>query len=373
MLGLIDPPRPEVKQAVARCRTAGIRPIMITGDHPLTALHIAGDLGIVRNGQALTGVDLGRMSVEELEQVVAQVSVYARVSPAHKLKIVEALQRQGHIVAMTGDGVNDAPALKKADIGVAMGITGTDVSKEASDTVLLDDNFASVVNAVEEGRIIFDNIRKFIRYTMTSNAGEIWVMLLAPFAGMPLPLLPLQILWVNLVTDGLPGLALAVEPAERNTMRRPPYPPHASIIDRRMAQDIVWIGLVMGLISLGIGYWYWSAQPTDVYDRAWGTKVFTVLTLSQMGNVLALRSSRDSLFTIGLWSNRLMTGSILLTFGLQMGVIYVPFLQEIFYTTPLSAGELAACLALSSVVFCCVELQKWWLRRQGAAGVSGEW
>ncbi|MDH3718806.1 MAG: cation-transporting P-type ATPase, partial [Planctomycetota bacterium] len=368
MMGMIDPPRPEVKQAVARCKTAGIRPIMITGDHPLTALHIARDLGIVSDGQALTGVDLARMSVDNLEEVVEDVSVYARVSPEHKLKIVEALQDLGHIVAMTGDGVNDAPALKKADIGVAMGITGTDVSKEASDTVLLDDNFASVVNAVEQGRIIFDNIRKFIKYTMTSNAGEIWVMLLAPFAGMPLPLLPLQILWVNLVTDGLPGLALAVEPAERNTMQRPPYPPDASIIDRRMAWDIVWIGLVMGLISLGIGYWYWSHSPTDVYDPAWGTKVFTVLTLSQMGNVLALRSSRDSVFTIGLWSNRFMMGSVLLTFGLQMAVIYVPFLQDLFRTTPLTARELLSCLALSSVVFGCVELQKAWLRRGTVVG-----
>jgi Ca2+-transporting ATPase len=361
MVGIIDPPRPEVKEAVERCKTAGIRPVMITGDHPLTALHIAGQLGIDSDDRALTGHELANMTVKDLEPIVEAVSVYARVSPEDKLKIVQALQNKGHIVAMTGDGVNDAPALKKADIGVAMGITGTDVAKEASETVLLDDNFATIVGAVEEGRIIFDNIRKFIKYTMTSNAGEIWVMLLAPLVGMPLPLLPLQILWINLVTDGLPGLALAVEPAERNTMRRPPYPPKTSIIDRLMAIDIVWIGLLMGVVSLGVGFFYFD--PLAATDARWRTMIFTVLTLAQMGNAVALRSARDSVFSIGLLSNKALLGSVLLTFTLQMAVVYLPALQDIFKTTSLSALDLAVCLVLSTVVFWAVEVRKWVARR----------
>ncbi|MCB0154559.1 MAG: cation-translocating P-type ATPase, partial [Anaerolineae bacterium] len=298
LIGMIDPPRPEVKAAVETCRTAGIRPVMITGDHPLTARHVAGQLGIDTH-RHLTGAELSQLSAAEFETVVDQVSLYARVSPAHKLNLIEGLQEQGHIVAMTGDGVNDAPALKKADIGVAMGITGTDVSKEAADAVLLDDNFATIVAAVEEGRVIYDNIRKFIKYTMTSNSGEIWVMLLAPFIGMPLPLLPLQILWINLVTDGLPGLAFAVEPAERDTMRRPPHHPQENIFGRGMARHIAWVGILMGLVSLVTGWWMWRDQ-----SPAWQTMVFTTLTLSQMGHALAIRSQRDSLFTQGLFSNR---------------------------------------------------------------------
>jgi Ca2+-transporting ATPase len=358
LVAMIDPPRPEVREAVATAKTAGIRPVMITGDHPLTARQIAWELDIAADGQPLTGRDLAGMAVDDLEGVVDQVAVYARVSPEHKLKIVQALQDRGQIVAMTGDGVNDAPALKKADIGVAMGITGTDVSKEAADMVLLNDNFATIVAAVKEGRTIYDNIRKFIKYTLTSNAGEIWVMLLAPLIGMPLPLLPLQILWINLVTDGLPGLALGVEPPERDTMRRPPHHPQESIFGRGLGQHVVWVGLLMGLVSLGMGYWTWRAGWEN-----WQTMIFTTLTLSQMGHALAVRS-HESLFKVGLLSNKALLGAVLLTFVLQMAVVYVPFLQNLFKTDALSAGELLLSLVLSTVVFWGVELEKLLLRRR---------
>ena len=359
LVGMIDPARPEVKEAVQTCKTAGIRPIMITGDHPLTAMHIAQEIGIAGNGQVLTGHILEKFSVKNMDAFIDDISVYARVSPEHKLKIVQALQNRGHIVAMTGDGVNDAPALKKADIGVAMGITGTDVSKEAADMVLLDDNFATIVSAVKEGRVIYDNIRKFIKYTMTSNSGEIWVMLLAPFLGVPLPLLPLQILWINLMTDGLPGLALTQEPAEHGTMRRPPYHPQENIFGRGMGRHMIWVGLLMGLVSLGMGFWAWQVGRPD-----WQTMIFTTLTLSQMGHVLAIRSSRDSLFKIGLFSNKALLGAVLLTFILQMAVVYVPFLQAIFKTVALPPVDLLISLVLSTVVFWAVELEKWFLRRR---------
>ena len=309
----------------------------------------------------MTGSELQSLSPDELEQTVERISVYARVSPEHKLRIVEALQKGGQIAAMTGDGVNDAPALKKADIGVAMGITGTDVSKEASDMVLLDDNFATIVAAVNEGRVIYDNIRKFIQYTLTSNAGEIWVMLLAPFLGMPLPLLPIQILWINLVTDGLPGLALGVEQGERDTMRRPPYPPNENVFARGLARDIIWIGLLMGLISLCVGFGYWIKG-----NPLWQTMVFTTLTLSEMSYVMAIRSNRDSLFSLGVFSNQALVGAVALTTALQMAVVYVPFLQGLFKTMALPLGELLICLALSTSLFWVVEIQKWFKRKRPA-------
>ncbi|MGD2050546.1 MAG: cation-translocating P-type ATPase, partial [Chloroflexota bacterium] len=360
LIGMLDPPRPEVKQAVATSRSAGIRPVMITGDHPLTAQHIAQELDITASDQNLTGADLTRMAVEELRRRVGDITVFARVSPEHKLNIVEALQENGEVVAMTGDGVNDAPALKKADIGIAMGQTGTDVSKEAADMVLLDDNFATIVAAIEEGRVIYDNIRKFIKYILSSNTGEILVMLIAPFLGMPLPLLPLQILWINLVTDGLPGLALAVEPAERGTMDRPPYQPGESVLSRGIGRQILWIGFLMGIVSLSVGYRAWSNDP----DGAWQTMVFTTLTLAQMGNALAIRSSHDSFFRIGLVSNPSMLGAVLLTFLLQLAVIYLPFLQRTFDTKGLTAGELAISMVMSTVVFWAVEIGKWFNRRR---------
>ena len=372
MLGMIDPPRPEVKDAVATCQAAGIRPLMITGDHPLTARAIGRTLGIADPGQhedgtrVLTGPELDRLSSSDLERTVEDVSVYARVAPEHKLKIVQALQNQGQIVAMTGDGINDAPALKKADIGVAMGIGGTDVTKEAADMVLQDDNFATIVAAVAEGRVIFDNIRKFIKYLMTTNSGELWIMLFAPLLGMPLPLLPLQILWVNLVTDGLPALALSLEPPEHDTMRRPPHPPGERIFARGLGRHILWVGLLMGAVVLGVGYGYWRAgQPQ------WQTMVFLTITLAQMAHVLAIRSERNSLFQIGLWSNRPLLYAVSLTFVLQMALIFTPLLQRFFSTVALSPADLALGLAASSLIFWAVELEKWMLRRHGSiAGQS---
>jgi Ca2+-transporting ATPase len=361
MIGMIDPPRLEVKESVHTCKTAGIRPVMITGDHPLTAAHIARELGIYDGGRIITGRELAGMSIEDLENVVEDVSVYARVSPEHKLSIVKALQDKGHIVAMTGDGVNDAPALKKADIGVAMGITGTDVSKEASDMVLLDDNFATIVAAAEEGRAIYDNIRKFFKYLMATNSGELMVMISAPFFGMPLPLLPLQILWMNLVTDGLPALALGVEPADSDIMKRPPYPSNESIFARGIGFHILWVGVLMAIICVGMGYWGFSTNNPE-----WQTMVFTTLTLTQMAHVLAIRSERKSLFTIGLMSNKPLLAAVLATILLQLVLIYVPFLQNIFKTVALGPVDLLVSLLLSTVIFFAVEFEKWLFRLRDA-------
>ena len=364
LTGMIDPPRPEVRDAVAECRTAGIRPVMITGDHPYTALHIARDLGIVlkdaddEGGLVITGRQLEEMTIEELEDVVNVVSVYARVSPEHKVKIVEALKKHGQIIAMTGDGVNDAPALKRSDIGVAMGITGTDVSKEASDMVLLDDNFATIVHAVEEGRTIYDNIRKFIKYTMSSNIGEIFVMLVAPLFGWPIPLNAVQILWINLVTDGLPGLALGIEPTAPDTMKRPPHPPTESVLARGLGKYIILVGPLLGIVAL-LPEILDQLTPLDFGGDVYRTMVFTTLALAQMGNALAIRSDRLTIFQLGFFTNPALIGSIVLTFALQMAVIYVPFLQNIFNTTSLTFGQLLLSLGLSTIVFFVVELVKW--------------
>ena len=347
LAGMNDPPRPEVKEAVATCRRAGIRPVMITGDHPLTARFVAAQLGIDGQGAAVvTGQDLARMTDEQLQTAVGTSTVFARVSPEHKLRIVQALQAQGQVVAMTGDGVNDAPALRRADIGVAMGIAGTEVSKEAADMVLTDDNFAAIVSAVEEGRVIYDNIRKFIKYLLTSNTGELWVMLLAPLLGMPLPLLPLQILWINLVTDGLPALALSVEPAEAHTMRRAPVSPTENILSRGLLWQILWGGLVVGLAPLTMGYYFLTIGDAD-----WQTMVFTTLTLSQLAYVLAVRSSRDSFFRIGALTNTPLALTVVFTFLLQLMVTYVPFWQDLLKTRPLTATELSISLAVATLPF----------------------
>lgn len=358
LIGMVDPMRPEAKHAVQTCQQAGIRTVMITGDHPLTAKHIAEELGICDRGPVLTGSELSQLSPADLDRQVEAVSVYARVSPQQKLQIVEALQRQGHIVAMTGDGVNDAPALQKAEIGVAMGITGTDVAKEAADMVLLDDNFATIVAAVQEGRVIYDNIRKFIKYSMTGNASGVWIMLIAPFLAMPLPLLPLQILWINLLADGLLAVALSVEPAERNTMRRPPYPPSENIFSRGVGRDILWVGWLLGLTILLLGHQYWSSAHVH-----WQTMVFVTLAFSRMSLALAMRSERDSLFKIGLLSNPSLLGAVTLTFILQLAVVYLPALQDFFQTTALPLHELGISLGVSTIGFWAIELEKWMVRR----------
>ena len=361
LVGLIDPPRPGALDAIRECRAAGIVPVMITGDHPATAEAIARDLMIADDTtESLTGTELASLSDDEFARRVEMIRVYARVDPEQKIRIVQALQGRGHFVAMTGDGVNDAPALKAATIGVAMGLRGTDVAREAAEVVLLDDSFATIVEAVHEGRRIFDDIRKFIRYTMTSNSGEIWVLLLAPLMGLPLPLLPLHILWINLVTDGLPGLALSAEPAERDVMQRKPRPPEESIFAGGMAGHILWVGLLIGGLTLATQAWTWNNDLPE-----WQTMVFTVLVFAQLFHCLAIRSERFSLLSVGPFSNPALMFAIAVTVLAQAAVIYVPFFNTVFRTVPLSAMQFGACLAIGSIVLAAVEIEKL-LRRRAA-------
>ncbi len=355
-VGMIDPPREEARQAVSECKEAGIIPVMITGDHKLTAKAIAEKLGIIVTDDdlVLTGSELSVLTQSEFIKIVEKVKVYARVNPEQKLRIIKALQSKNHFVAMTGDGVNDAPALKNADIGIAMGINGTEVSKEASHMILLDDNFATIIIAVKHGRKIFDNILKFIKYIMTGNSGEIWAIFLAPFFGLPIPLLAIHILWINLVTDGLPGLALASEPSEANIMKRPPRNPKKNIFSNGMALHILWVGFLMGCVTIGV-------QAYAIYNTNshWQTMAFTVLCFSQLGHVMVIRSGRESIFKIGFFTNRPMVGALLITIVLQFMVIYTPFFNEIFKTQPLSLYELGITLAASSIVFWSGEIEKW--------------
>jgi Ca2+-transporting ATPase len=359
LVGMMDPPRQEAKEAVAMCLSAGITPVMITGDHPATALTIAKRIGIVTDSakRVMTGRDLERLPMESFEKRVENIRVYARVTPEQKLKIVRALQDRGQFVAMTGDGVNDAPALKRANIGIAMGITGTDVSKEASSMILLDDNFATIVKAVKEGRRIYDNILKYIKYTMTSNAGTVWAVFLAPLFGLPLPLLPIQILWMNLLCDSLPGLSLTAEPAESKVMQRPPRRPDEGIFAENRGFFIVLFGLFIGVSVLLLQYFSMRA------GLPWQTMVFTSLVLGRMSVVLACRSENDSLFTIGVFSNRSLLGAVFLAVLLQMAAVYLPFLNKAFDTTPLALHELALTLALSGAIFLAIEVDKFFKRR----------
>jgi Ca2+-transporting ATPase len=350
LVGMLDPPRPEVLKAVLTCREAGIRPVMITGDHPITAQRIAKDLAILREGRVLTGVELQALSTEALQEAVEGVSVYARVAPEQKLRIVEALQKRGHVVAMTGDGVNDAPALRRADIGVAMGITGTDVSKEAASMVLLDDNFTTIVSAVEEGRAINDNIRRFLKFSLAGNLGKLILVFAGPLFGMPLPLLPFQILWLNLVTDGVLGLGIGVEPAEAGTMRRPPQSPKQGILAGNLAWTIVWQGLLMGVVSLAVTLWAWKSQQPE-----WRSVAMTSIVLLQMLQAHASRSLTVSAFALTPWSNRALLAATVGVLLMQAAVVFLAPLQGLFGTAGLTAPQMVVLLAAGLLVLLAVE------------------
>ena len=365
LVGMLDAPRPEVREAVAKCRAAGIRPVMITGDHPLTALAIAEDLGIAEPGsQVLTSRELEKYSASELEKVVQEVGVYARVSPEHKLQIVQALRRQHQVVAMTGDGVNDAPALKQADIGVAMGITGTDVSKEASDMILLDDNFATIVAAVEEGRVVYTNIRRFIRYILGSNIGEVLTIAAAPLIGLGgVPLSPLQILWMNLVTDGVPALALAVEPGKPTVMQQPPQDPQESIFARGLGAYMIRQGLILAIVTIFLMVWAYGYTQEHTLNgtlapNRWKTMVFTTLCLAQMGHALAIRSVHRLTIEMNPLSNPFLLISIVATSLLQLLLIYVEPLRQFFGTQYLPLNELLVCFGFSALIFIWIEMEK---------------
>jgi P-type Ca2+ transporter type 2C len=345
--GMIDPPRPEVKQAVKECKEAGIKTVMITGDHVITAKAIAAQLGIITNkSKVLDGKALSEMSVEQLEDIVDDVSVFARVSPEHKLKIVKALQNRGHVVAMTGDGVNDAPAIKAADIGVAMGITGTDVAKEASALVLLDDNFATIKAAIKEGRNIYENIRKFVRYLLASNVGEILVMLFAMILGLPLPLIPIQILWVNLVTDGLPAMALGLDRPEENVMKRKPRSPNEGVFSRGLGWKVVSRGFLIGLVTLlAFMIVYQNDKAQLQYAQ---TVAFATLVMAQLIHVFDCRSEKSVLSRNPL-GNQYLVWSVFSSLVLVLVAIYYPPLQPIFHTLPIKANDWLLIVGLSSV------------------------
>ncbi len=352
---MLDPPRQEARAAVRTCKEAGITVIMITGDHLTTAVAIAKELGI--EGKAITGEDLEH--VKDLDSQIDTIRVYARVDPIHKLKIVEALKRRGNIVAMTGDGVNDAPALKRADIGIAMGISGTDVAKDASAMVLVDDNFASIVRAVEEGRIIFDNIKKFVEYLLSSNTGEVLTLFCAIIFGLPLPILPLQILWINLVTDGLPALALGVDPPEPDVMQRKPARIDEHIVNKRRGIIIALVGAVMTVITLGIFMVYEPSQQLSLAQ----TMAFTTLMLLQMFNVLNQRSESKSLFTLGIFGNKWLWGAIGLSVAMQALVVHLPFFNTVFSTVPLTLMQWTVSIGAASLILFFMEGLKLLWRR----------
>jgi Ca2+-transporting ATPase len=365
LLGMSDPPRPEARAAIATCRTAGIRPVMITGDHPLTAAAIARELGLLGSGRVVTGAELEAMSDAELADAVSAIEVYARVSPAHKLRVVNALQQQRLVVAMTGDGVNDAPALKQADIGIAMGITGTDVSREAAAMTLADDNFASIVAAVEEGRGIYGNIKKYLMYLISSNLGEVGLMAGTAIAGLPLPLTAVQILYVNLATDGLPALALAVDPAETDLMRRPPRDPHRGIFTRPVVVLMLAGGLWSTLVNLGLFAWLLHSGRETAQAM---TMTFVTLVLIEFWKAYNFRSDSRSLCERPL-ANRWLNLAIGAEVALLPVIVYTPALQGPFATCPLSALDWCLVIGLASTITPVLELTKW-LQRRGRLGAA---
>ncbi|MDI6845936.1 MAG: calcium-translocating P-type ATPase, SERCA-type [Candidatus Saccharicenans sp.] len=357
LVAMIDPPRPEVVRAMAECKKAGIKPVMITGDHKITAMAIARELGMLENGSlAITGEELDKLKPEEFQEKVEKIRVYARVSPEHKLRIVRAWKKRGEVVAMTGDGVNDAPAVKEADIGVAMGITGTDVTKEVSDMIITDDNFASIVAAVEEGRTIYDNIKKFVHYLLSCNLAEIMVMFVASLVGWPVPLLPIQILWINLVTDSLPALGLGFDPPDPEVMSRPPRRPDEPVVDRKRAALMAVQGVFMAACAL-TAYFYVLYVENEGLERA-RTAAFIVLSVSQLFHSLNCRSQMKSLFQLGLFTNMKLAYAFLVSLSLQLSVVYVPVLQKIFKTQNLTLFDWALVIVLSSLPLWAMELVK---------------
>ncbi|MDD5082747.1 MAG: calcium-transporting P-type ATPase, PMR1-type [Dehalococcoidales bacterium] len=366
LMGMIDPPREEVKAAIRMCDEAGIESVMITGDHKLTAIAVARELGLLHHGVVLTGAEIDSLSDQQFEEMVGKVEVYARVSPAHKLRVVEALVKKGHVVAMTGDGVNDAPALKKADIGVAMGITGTDVSKEAADMVLTDDNFASIVAAVEEGRGIYDNIKKYLMYLLSANLGEVLLMsvgiLFGSFLGIgnALPLIAIQILWVNLATDGLPAIALALDPAAPDIMKRPPRPRSESVFTRPVIGLMVLGGVWIAVVTMGIFSWALGVGKSEIEAHC---LVFMTLNIMEFFAAFVFRSDRLSIFQVGVKSNKWLIGAVLVSFGLTLPLLYVPFLQEVFHTYPLTSADWLIVVLSSASMLVVMELGKLVIRR----------
>jgi len=355
LAAMMDPARQEVAAAIKTCIEAGIMTVMITGDHPETAVAIAKQTGIMLPGDmSLSGAALGELSVQQLDSKVGKIKVYARVSPEQKLAIIQSLQRQQHYVAMTGDGVNDAPSLKMANIGIVMGISGTDISKEAAQMILLDDNFASIVNGIKEGRRIYANIRKFVKYILTCNSAEMAIIFLAPFIGLPVPLLPIQILWINLVTDGLPGLALSAEQADANIMKRPPSKVGDSLFAGGVGPHIIWAGSLLTMLILIL-----EAVSIQHRNPHWQTMVFTALSISQLAHVFAIRSEEQFVFSKGVLSNRYLAFVLITTAILQVVVIYLPAANSLLKTQPLTIAELLLSIAVAGVFFHAVEFEKW--------------
>lgn len=366
VVGLYDPPRTEVRDAVRTCRRAGIRTVMVTGDHPSTAAAIARELGILREGELVArGADVEPLGEAELRRLVGQTAVYARVSPQFKLRLVEALSANGEIVAMTGDGLNDAPALRAADIGVAMGLTGCDVTKEAADMVLADDNFATIVAAVEEGRGIYDNVRKFVRYLLACNVGEVLVMFGAAIAGLPLPLLPIQILWVNLATDGLPALALGLEPVEPDALQRPPRPPGEGVFARYLGRRILTRGALIGFSTIGM---FVAALSLGAGLPLARTLTFATLVLSQLFHSFDCRSETRSILEMGITTNPYLLLAVLTSIGLLLAAIYPPFAEQTFRTVPLDLANWLAVVAVSGLGSFGIAVRRRLLSRRHARG-----